>query len=329
MRMVDRVGILYRPDPLHLHLDILPQHLDRIRETLPGVGVIHASEESVLLDTGLDCEVLLTWGMYRPAAFCRAAKDLRWVHALSAGVDGLVALAELRDRKVRVTASKGIHGLPIAEHVLAILLSFARGFHVLRERQRQREWRKYLEADEIYGKTVGILGVGNIGRTVAQKCRAMGMRVLGLRLSGREDPSADRVFPVSGLFDLLRESDYVVITLPLTSETHHLIGREQLRAMKPAAVLINVARGAIVDEPALVEALKAGRIAGAGLDVFESEPLAPTSELWALPNVLISPHMSAISPYYMDRAIAVFCENLARFTRGEKLLYELNWETGF
>lgn len=327
--VVSHIGILYRADPLHLHLDILPQHVETIRKTLPGASVIRALDEAELLRSGSDPEVLLTWGMYRPAAFCRAAKDLQWIHALSAGVDGLIAVPEISGRRIRVTATKGIHGLTIAEHVLGMMLSFARGFHVLRERQSRKEWKKYLEADEIHGKTAGILGLGNIGRIVAQKCKLMGMRVVALDIQPVEDKMVDHVYTVRDALSLMQESDYVVTTLPLTPDTHHLVGEAQLRAMKETAYLINVARGRIVDEPALIKALTKGWIAGAGLDVFENEPLAPSSELWTLPNVIISPHMSAISPYYMDRAIAVFCENLARFIHGNELLYEVNWDIGF
>ncbi|HSB77746.1 MAG TPA: D-2-hydroxyacid dehydrogenase [Candidatus Methylomirabilis sp.] len=326
---VSRIGILYSADPLHLHLDILPQHVETIRKTLPGASVIRALDEAELLHSGNDSEVLLTWGMYRPAAFCRAAQDLQWIHALSAGVDGLIAVPEISGRRIRVTATKGIHGLPIAEHVLGMMLSFARGFHVLRERQSRKEWKKYLEADEIHGKTAGILGLGNIGRIVAQKCKLMGMRVVALDIQPVEDRMVDHVYRMRDALALMQESDYVVTTLPLTPDTHHLVGEAQLRAMKKTAYLINVARGRIVDEPALIKALTEGWIAGAGLDVFENEPLPPTSELWSMPNVIISPHMSAISPYYMDRAIAVFCENLARFAQGNEMLYEINWDTGF
>lgn len=323
------IGILYRADPLHLHLDVLPEHIDTIRKTVPEARVVRAANEDDLVKSGADAEVLLTWGMYRPAAFCRAALDLQWIHSLSAGVDGLIAVPEISGRRIRLTSTKGIHGLPISEHVLGMLLSFARGFHVLREQQGRKVWKKYLEADEIHGKTVGILGLGNIGRVVAQKCKLMGMRVVALDVQPVEDKAVDRFCPVREALNLLQESDYVVINLPLTPDTDHLIGEAQLRAMKKTAYLINVARGRIVDEQALIKALTEGWIAGAGLDVFETEPLPPTSALWSFPNVIISPHMSAISPYYMNRAIAVFCENLQRFVRGDALLHELNWNTGF
>ncbi len=326
---VRTIGILYRPDPLHLHLDILPQHMDTVQRALPGARVVRASAEEELIQSAADSDVLLTWGMYRPGDFCRAATDLKWVHALSAGVDGLIALPEIRGRHIRVTSTKGIHGLPIAEHTLGMMLSFARGFHALQERQRNKEWRKYLEADEIQGKIVGILGLGNIGHVVAHKCKLMGMRVIALDVKPVEHEIVDHFYAARDAIAFLREADYVVINLPLTPDTHHLIGEKQLRAMKRSAYLINVARGPIVDERALIQALKEGWIAGAGLDVFETEPLPPTSELWTLPNVIISPHMSAISPYYMDRAIAVFCENLTRFGHGKELLFEVDWESGF
>ncbi len=291
--------------------------------------MVRALDEKDLIKSGSDSEVLLTWGMYRPAEFCRAANNLKWIHALSAGVDGLIAVPEIRGRRIRLTATKGIHGLTIAEHTLGMILSFARGFHVLRERQRNREWQKYLEADEVQGKTVGILGLGHIGRAIAHKCKVIGMRVIALDIQPVEDKSVDRYYPAQDAATLLQESDYVVITLPLTPDTYHLVGEKHLRAMKKSARLINVARGKIVDEQALIRALKEGWIAGAGIDVFETEPLPPASDLWSLPNVIVSPHMSAISPYYMDRAIAVFCENLTRFAQGRELLFEINWESGF
>jgi len=323
------IGILYRPDPLHLHLDILPEHVETVQKTLPGTHVVRASNEEELIKSAPESEVLLTWGMYRPGSFCRAASHLKWIHALSAGVDGLIAVPEIRDRRIRLTSTKGIHGLPIAEHTLGMILCFARGFHLLRDRQLKQEWRKHLVADEIQGKTAGILGLGNIGRVVAQKCKLMGMRVVGLDIQPSGEGIIDRFYPVRDAVALVQESDYVVITLPLTPDTHHLVGDKLLRAMKQSAYLINVARGPIVDQRALIQALKEGWIAGAGLDVLEAEPLPPESELWGLPNVIISPHMSAISPYYMDRAMAVFCENLTRFAQGKELLFEINWESGF
>ena len=323
------IAILYAPDPLHLHLDVQQEHIAAIEKTLPGASVVRESDEESLITSGSHSDILLTWGMYRPGDFCRSANNLKWIHALSAGVDGLMAVPEIRARRVRVTATKGIHGGTIAEHVLGMILCFARGFHVLRDRQRNKEWRKHLEAYEIHGKTVGILGLGNIGRVVARKCKLMGMRVVALDIQPVEDTTIDRLYPLRDAVALMQESDYVVVTLPLTPNTHHLVGEEYLRAMKKTACLINVARGKIVDEQALTTALKEGWIAGAGLDVVETEPLPQTSELWTLPNVILSPHMSAISPYYMDRAISVFCENLTRFVHGRELLFEINWESGF
>jgi phosphoglycerate dehydrogenase-like enzyme len=319
------VGILYKAEPMH-PFDILPRHLEAIRNTLPDAKIVRAYEEAELIQSGAESQVLLTWGLYRPAEFCRAAGKLQWIHALTAGVDGLISVPEISGRRIRLSATKGIHGLPMAEHTLGMMLSFARGFHLLRDQQHRKEWKKYLACDEISGKTVGIVGLGEIGRVIAQRCKAMGMHVIANRLHPQEDPNVDCLYPADDVTAVMRDADYVVLTLPLTPETHHLIGENQFRVMKKSAIFINVARGKIVDEQALVRALKEGWIAGAALDCFETEPLPSTSELWDMPNVLISPHFSADSPYYVDRAIKVFCENLNRFIQGRPLLFELNWD---
>ena len=160
-----------------------------------------------------------------------------------------------------------------------MILSFARGFHVLRDRQRKKEWRKYFEADEIQGKTVGILGLGNIGRVVAHKCKLLGMRVVALDIQAVEDRALDRFYPVQDAIGLLQESDYVVITLPLTPDTHHLVGEKHLRAMKKTACLINVARGKIVDEQALITALKGKMDSWGRAGRFRDRAVAPRKRI--------------------------------------------------
>jgi phosphoglycerate dehydrogenase-like enzyme len=278
---------------------------------------------------GADCDVLLTWGMYRPALFVSAATHLKWIHALSAGFDGVISIPEIRDKQIRLTSTRGIHGLPIAEHTLCMMLMLTRGFHKLRDWQHQGEWRKYLPADEIAGKTVAILGVGEIGRVIAQKCKLMGMRVLGVGRRPVVEKSLDGFYLTKDLLAVLSQSDYVVISVPLTPETWGWIGERELHSMKKSAFLFNVARGPIVDGQALVKALKEGWIAGAGLDTPNPDPLPKGHELWSLPNVIISPHMAGSSPYYMHRAVKVFCENLDRFNQEKPLLFEFNWDKGY
>ena len=324
-----KVGILYTTSQETPPYDILPEHEEAIRNRIPGLQVIRAHEESELVQKGTDCDVLLTWGRYRPAMFASAATRLKWIHLLSAGFDGVITIPEIRDKRIRLTSTRGIHGLPIAEHTLGMMLMLTRGLHLLRDWQHQEEWRRYLEADEIAGKTVAILGIGEVGRVVAQKCKAMGMRVLGLDARPVDENFLDDFYLAKDLLKVLSQSDYVVISVPLTPETRDWIGEKELHAMKSSAFLFNVARSPIVNGPALVKALKEGWIAGAGLDTPNPEPLPKGHELWSLPNVIISPHMAANSPYYMHRAVKVFCENLDRFNQGKPLLFEFDWDKGY
>jgi phosphoglycerate dehydrogenase-like enzyme len=326
---VNKIAILYEKDPNANPIDITAEHEDEIRRTVPGATLVRASDESALLQRGADCDVLLTWGMYQPARFLAAARELKWVHVLSAGFDGVVSVPAIREKRLAVTSTRGIHGLPIAEHTLCMMLMFTRGFHLLRDRQHRKRWERYAHPDELAGKTAAVLGVGEVGRVIAQKCKAVGMRVLGLDLHEVDEPSLDRFYPAKELLALLPETDYVVVAVPLTADTRGWIAERQLRAMKQSAYLFNIARGPIIDSAALIRALNLGWIAGAGLDALDPEPLPSESALWDFPNVIVSPHMAAISPYYMDRAIKVFCENLQRFAQGEPLRFQFDWEKGF
>lgn len=323
-----KIAILFKPDPKAMYLDIQARHIEAIQQVMPDVEIIQAKDEETLLANGLDCDILLTWGLYSPVNYCRSADRLKWIHALSAGIDGL-AVPDILHKDIAISSTKGIHGQPMAEHVLGMMLTFSRGFHILRQQQTDRQWRKYLAADEICGKTAGIIGLGSIGQEIARKCKLMGMKVLAARRNPEQDELVDQFYAVNDLGGLLSHSDYVIVTVPATPDTFHLIGENEFRAMKPAACFINVARGTVVDEQALVAALQDKRISGAGLDVFETEPLPADSPLWGMPNVIISPHMSAISPYYMDRAITVFCNNLERFKSGSELCYQVDRTRGY
>ncbi len=250
------------------------------------------------------------------------APRLRWFQAASAGVDRLEESGFL-ERQVVITNSSGVHATPVGEYVLMVMLMFAKGAHRLVRAQAERRWTHPPMPAELRGATVGVVGMGRIGTEVARLSRAAGCRVLAIRRSAQERrpgrSRADEVLPPSDLPYLLSESDYVVLAVPLTRQTRHLIGRDELRAMKPAAVLINIARGAVVDEEALVQALKEGWIGGAGLDVFEREPLPEDSELWGLENVILTPHISGGTELYFERAVPIFCENLRRYLKGRPL----------
>jgi len=326
---VKKVGILYKADPNANPLDIVPEHEEMIRKVVPHATVVRARAEDELLSFAPECEVLCTWGLYKPAKFVAAAKNLQWIHVLSAGFDGIINLPEVKERRMTVTATKGIHGLPIAEHSIGMMIMFLRGLHLLRDRQNNREWKRFLEADELEGKTVGIVGVGEIGKVIARKCKLLGMKVLGIGPRPVQNENLDHFYLIQDLPLMLPQVDFLILVCPLAASTRGMIGEKELQAMKNSAFLLNMARGPVVNNQALVKALKEGWIAGAGLDALDPEPLPPESELWDMRNVIISPHMSAISPYYMQRAAKVFAENLRRYDCGEPLLYQFDWDKGY
>jgi phosphoglycerate dehydrogenase-like enzyme len=285
--------------------------------------------EAALMDT----EVLYGFppSPERARELLARAPGLRWFQAASAGVDRLEQSGFL-ERHVVVTNSSGVAVTPIAEYVLMVMLMFAKSAHRLFRSQAERRWTRFLPA-ELRGKTVGVVGMGHIGTEVARLAQAFGCRVLAIRGSALErrrgEPPADELLPPSDLSYLLSESDYVVLAVPLTERTRRLIGEEELRAMKPTAVLVNISRGAVVDEAALTRALKEGWIGGAGLDVFEREPLPEESELWGMENVVVSPHVSGATEVYFQRAVPIFCENLRRYLDGRPLLNVIDPQRGY
>lgn len=289
-----------------------------------------AALERILAET----EVLFSTPIVPDDIVSRAPK-LKWVQLTSAGVDRLLD-SDLARSGVTITTASGIHAVPIGEYVMGVMLALAKGLPGAMRAQGERTWHPYL-AEELYGKTVGIVGLGAIGRYVAKLAKADGMRVLAVRRSARARsegaaaglPDVDELLPPSDLTHLLSESDYVVVAVPLTPESRGLIGERELRSMKPSARIVNVARGEVIDETALARALKEGWIAGAALDVFEEEPLAPDSELWGLENALLTPHISGGTPVYMERAVELFCDNLRRYLAGEPLRNVVDPERGY
>ncbi|HMQ32723.1 MAG TPA: D-2-hydroxyacid dehydrogenase [Chloroflexaceae bacterium] len=258
----------------------------------------------------------------------RRAPELRWVHTPSAGVEHLLTPAVL-ERDLTLTNSAGVHAIPIAEFVLAFMLSRAKGLPEYRAAQAEARWARGLELRELYEATLLILGIGGIGGAIAERAAAFGMRVWGSRRSQRPTPHAERVVTGDEWRALLPEADYVVVAAPLTPETRGMVDAAALAAMKPTAYLINIARGQLVDEAALAEALRAGRIGGAALDTFEQEPLPADSPLWGLPNVTITPHATANSPRMRERQIALFLDNLQRFRNGQPLRNVVDKAAGY
>ncbi len=320
------------------------ESLSRLRETAHRLHIVQypASGADVTDDLWRRTEVLYT-AHFLPRA--EQVPTLRWIQLYSAGVDGVLE-HPLFNTSVIITTTSGIHPVPIAEFVFGSVLTWSRRLTAVRADQQRRYWPSTDEKDvrlmptELWGMTIGIVGYGSIGRQVARVAAGFGMRILAMQ---RGDDRRERGFyfpgtgdaegalpakyyPLTELRDLLRESDLVVIALPLTPETRGLFDERAFQSMKRSAYLVNVARGSICDEGALARALREGRIAGAALDVFEQEPLPPDHPFWAMPNVLVSPHISGISPRYAERAGLIFEENVRRYCSSEPLYNQVNKE---
>jgi phosphoglycerate dehydrogenase-like enzyme len=302
-------SVTSRPDLLVTHTvaqRTAAELVDRLAASLPDGAVHRASVPAETDELLADVEAVVT-GDVTPAQL-DAAENLRWIHALSSGVDRY-PLDAIEAAGVALTNSAGVHAQPIAEHVLCLMLMFERGVNESVRQQARSVWER-VEGGELRGQTVGILGVGAIGTRLAEVCSALGMTVLGTKRDLADAPDAvDELHPADDYHEVLARSDYVAVTCPLTEETRGLIGAEELRVMRRDAVLVNIGRGEIVDEDALTRALQGGRIAGAGLDVFRTEPLPAESPLWDLSNVVITPHMAGSTPHKFDRWVDILVEN--------------------
>jgi phosphoglycerate dehydrogenase-like enzyme len=280
-----------------------------------------------------DADVFIGFGV--PEKVIRTGRQLRWVHTGSAGVRGSLTPA-LCSSSVTLTNSAGVHAPPMAESVIGMMLYFARGFDLALRAQRASAWRReqfFAAASpmhELADGTVGIVGYGGIGREVARRARSLGSRVMAVkRRPSKGEPGIDVMIGRSGLRDVLAAADYLVVALPETAETLGMIDRAAIGAMRPDAVFINVGRGRVVDEAALVEALAAGRLRGAGLDVFATEPLPADSPLWRLPNVLLTPHVSSFTRSFWRRETELIRENAERLVANRPLLNVVDKEAGY
>jgi len=258
------------------------------------------------------------------------ARKVRWVHLLSTGVERQL-FPELVASDVVVTNGRGAFRRALGEWAVASMLYFAHNLRRLDRQQREGRWEKF-HSDELHGRTLGIIGYGDIGRAAAERAKPFGMNIVALRRHpGRSagDPLVDCVYGPEALQEMLAACDYVLIAAPLTPETRGLVGPAEVAAMKSSAVLVNVGRGAVVDEEALVAALRTGRLRGAALDVFVTEPLPPGHAFYQLDNVLLSPHCADWKPGMLDRAIQCFFDNLELFRRGQPLLSVVDKQAGY
>jgi D-2-hydroxyacid dehydrogenase (NADP+) len=271
-----------------------------------------------------EADVLAVSGLWRNALLASAPK-LRFVQSFSAGTDQYDKALFAR-QGVRLANAQGVNERAVAEHAMGLILALTRQLHLARDNQRKRRWRgmigdRGLREQELGGRTLVVVGLGRIGSRLARLARAFEMRVVGVRQTARPEPdAADEVVAGSGLAGALAEADIVALTCPLTAETESLIDAAALHALKPGALLINVARGKVVEETALLAALADGRVRAAGLDCFRDEPLAPDSPFWTLPNVVITPHSAGETGRYEVNVVDVLIDNIERLLRGETTL---------
>lgn len=310
-----------------------PWFAERLRKEFPQLEIAQSNSYENVEQEIADAEIMFGISL-RPEQFL-AAKKLRWIHSQAAAVHQLM-FPELVNSKVIVTNARDVHGPVVAEQVIAMIFALAKQIPAAVRFQQKHEWGQgeisTLESPrEIAGATVGLVGLGSIGRNVAKHVVALGMRVIAVREHPEKDKpeNVDEVWPSSQLLELLRHSDYVVLSVPVTPETTGMISREQLAVMKPRARLINVGRGPLIDEAALIDALRERRIAGAALDVFDKEPLPPDSPLWDLDNLLITPHTAGISEKMWERHYALFSQNVRRYLSGQTLLGMVDKQRGY
>jgi glyoxylate/hydroxypyruvate reductase len=310
-----------RPTVLVYHAD--RRYAELVRVPKRGVSVHIAATPSEAAGAVADAEILYAW-KFPPQLYAKAGR-LKWLQVMGAGVDW--ALVPELPEHVQITRAPGVFGPWMAEYVLAWCLWVTQRLKPYRDAQRQRRWDDHVLPERLGGKTVTIVGLGDIGRDIARAARGLGMRVLGVSRRGRPVREATRMDSVAAMTRALREADFVVLLLPLTPETRGIIGADALAAMKSTAWLINIARGAVVDEGALMAALEQRRIAGAVLDVFDREPLPPSHPLWKMDNVVVTPHISG--PSTADALTPVFNDNLARYLAGRPLRHVVDRHRGY
>jgi phosphoglycerate dehydrogenase-like enzyme len=301
------------------------EQLALVQVTAPDMRLL-VTRERAQVERALD-EIEIAAGGF-PHDLLPQACNLRWLQQWGAGADWLLHHPEAVEMDFVLTNTSGIHAIPVSEHILAFLFAFTRRLHQAVRAQERHAWTPQDQQTglfELAGKTMVLVGIGAIGARTAAMATALGLCVLGVRRDpGVGAPGVEAMFSPDWLLDLLPKADFVVLVVPLTRETQGLIGERELRAMKPTAYLINVGRGGLLQEDALIQALRERWIAGAGLDVFETEPLPEDSPLWGMDNAIITSHYAGLTPHYTERALAIFLDNLQRYRAGERLRNVVN-----
>ncbi len=294
-----------------------------LKPKFPEIFIHAATKEEEVGDFVEKMDILLTIRI--SDGLIKKASKLRWIHAMTTGVDYLVNLPSLR-KEVLITSSRGIHGPQMSEMAFLLMLALNRNFPQVVRNQDKRVWERW-PAKLLYQKKVGILGVGVIGEEIARKCKVFGMTVFGIDIVKRKVDAVDYFHGPEELPHVVQEVDYLIIVVPNTPQTQKMVGAEVLSSMKPTAFLINIGRGEVVDEDALIHALETGKIAGAALDTFCTEPLPKEHPFWEMKNVMITSHVGGLSDISVEQVLSVFEKNLRPFLRGEKgnLINLIEW----
>lgn len=295
----------------------MDQEAERYAAAIVGAGlavrVIAAGNAEEAAARGGEADILAVLAPYATQAMINAMPRLRWIQALTTGTDQLERLH--LPAGIHITSARGVHGPQMAELAFLHMIALLRDFAAMLENQAHAHWARWPQR-LLFGKTAVLVGVGSISEELARRCAAFGMRVVGVSSGRSQAPGFDRIVPRDSLPEAAADADFLIVLAPYTPATHHMIDATTLQAMQPHAFLINLARGSVVDEAALIEALERKRIAGAGLDVFEAEPLPVTSPLWSMRNVIITPHIGGMSDIYAAQVAPLLIDNLRHYLAG-------------
>ena len=308
--MTNLLILLALPEPVPM------QYYNHLRKTFPELNVNMVDHHSKVGPHIKSAEILVSFGPMMADHVLQEATNLKWIQALGSGVDGIVNLPSLREN-VMVTNLHGIQGPPVSEAAMMAMLALSRGLPRVVRSQDRHKWDRF-PARLLKDKTVGIFGIGVIAGELAPKCKAFGMTVVGISSAKRPVPGFDRMVSRDQLEQAVRELDYLVLLTPYSAATRGIVGEKVLAAMKASSYLINLARGGVVDEPALIKALQEGRIAGAALDVFMQEPLREDHPYWSMDRVLITAHLGGFCDVYVDQALPVVERNIRHFLAAER-----------
>ncbi len=300
---------------------IVTNYEQALKVMFPDVDIQTVRERQAAAKSIADADILLTFGAMMTDEVVKNAPKLKWIHALGTGLDGIIDLPSL-DKGVRISSTRGIHGAPMSEMTFLLMLALSRNFSRTVRNQDRTQWERW-PAKLLDNKTVGILGVGLIAEELAPKCKAFNMTVVGISSTPRQVQGIDRFYNRNELKHAAPELDYLVVLVPYAPETHGIVDAGIFSAMKSSSYLVNIARGGVVDEDALIEALVSGQIAGAGLDTFVQEPLPQNHPFWKMENVIITPHLGGFNDAYVDKALPIIEKNLRCFLNSEieKMIY--------